>query len=160
MIDVSLLELVAPTAAPPGSLLIHCAKQPLYPALLTVSGGGPRNTLVIADDGLGFEVVDMARASGVFLKVAKPRFVVDPESAVTGFDHTPEPGTLFLTSAGAGILARADHAECGVMLDGTMTGIDYAKFAGFRAWRIEIDGADDKPHVLYSHRAKSLGQAD
>lgn len=152
MIDIADLELATPATAPAGSLLIQAAINPRYPAHLMIGGGGPRNALLIAEGRLAFEVVDLSRASGVFLRVAKPRFVVDLASAVSGFDHSPEAGTLFRTPAGLGIVATVDHAECGVLLDGTMVEVDYSQFAGFRHWRIELDGPDDKPYVLFTYR--------
>jgi hypothetical protein len=158
MIDIASLEIATPTTAPPGSLLIECAKSPRFPVLLAVGGGGARNTLIIGDGKLGFEVVDMSRAHGLFLRVGPARFMVDPASAVSGFDHSPDPGTLFRTPAGTGMLARVDGAEHGVLLDGTLTQVDYALFAGFRRWRIELDGSGEEPHVLYAHGGRDPGQ--
>lgn len=156
MIDIKQLEIATPSAAPAGSLIIQAAKNPLYAAHLIIGGGGPRNALTIGEGKLGFEVVDLSRASGVFLEVANPRFVVDVSSAVSGFDHSPEAGTLFRTPAGVGLVAKVDHAECGVLLDGNMIAIDYSKFAGFRHWRIELDGPGEEPHVLFTYRHSSF----
>ena len=104
-------------------------------------------------DQYGFRVVEMRRAGGVFLTVKNPRFVVDPTSAVSGFDHSPEPGTLFITPQGPGVLAIEDHAELGVLLSGEIVpDVDFGKFAGFRHWRLEVGDAADTTHVLFTRR--------
>lgn len=159
MINITDLNFDAPSTAPPGTLLIQSAMSPRYAAWLSIGGGGPRNALTIDNGAHGFSVVNSQGAHGQFLSVARPRFVVDPLSALSGFDSSPEKGTLFVTPAGIGILARADHSEVGVMLDGTLVAhIDYAAFAGFRHWRIEV-GSEDEPHVLFTYRHASLDGA-
>lgn len=152
MINITDLDLAAPSTAIPGTLLIQSAKSPRYAAWLAIGGGGPRNALTIDNGPYGFRVVNSQGAHGVFLSLANARFVVDPTSSLSGFDSSPEPGTLFITPNGAGILARDDHSEFGVMLDGTLVAdIDYGNFSGFRHWRIEV-GAEDEPHILFTYR--------
>jgi hypothetical protein len=157
VIDLASLSHVSPSAAAPGSLLIQAAKKPAYAAWLMIGGGGPRNTLTIDNGRYGFQVVDGHAASGVFLQVANPRFIVDPTSALSGTDSSPEAGTLFLTSKGPGILARLDRGTVRVMLDGTLTDDnDWGSFAGFRHWRIEVGDAAHDTHVLYTYRHESM----
>jgi hypothetical protein len=157
MLDVASLHLLAPSAAPPGTLLIHAAKSPLHAAWLTIGGGGPRNILTIDNGEHGFKVVDGRRANGSFLQILSPRFVVDPESAITGTDSSPDRGTLFISSAGPGILSKLDYGECRVLLDGTiLLDSSYENFAGFRHWRIEVDGEGHKPRVLFTYRHGSF----
>ena len=152
MIDVAQLEFALPSEASPGSILVQASRKPTYAALLAIGGGGPRNAMTIGDQH-GFRLVDMRRAGGVFLTVRNPRFVVDPVSAVSGFDHSPEPGTLFITPQGPGVLAIADHAELGVLLSGEIVAdVDFGKFAGFRHWRLEVGDAADTTHVLFTRR--------
>lgn len=152
MIDVAQLEFATPSEARPGSILVQATKKPMYAALLTIGGGGPRNALTIGDQ-YGFRIVDMRRAGGVFLTVTGSRFVVDPASAVSGFDHSPEPGTLFVTPQGPGVLAIADHAEVGVLLSGEIVAdVDFGKFAGFRHWRLEVGDTANTTHVLFTRR--------
>ncbi|WP_066588437.1 hypothetical protein [Sphingomonas pruni] len=159
MIELNQLEFAAPSSAQPGSLLIHAAMSPNYTALLTIGGGGPRNALTIDGGERGFRVVNAQGAHGPYLRIANPRFVIDPASALNGFDSQPEAGTLFLTPQGPGILAIADHSEVGVMLDGTLLdNVDYASFAGFRHWRIEVGDPIDEPHMLFTYRRDSLDQ--
>lgn len=160
MIDVADLEYMSPASAPPGSLLIHAARSPTYDALLMISGGGPRNALTLTEGERAFRVINGHGVQGPFLRVANPRFVVDRSSALNGFDSSPEPGTLFLSPRGAGIFGIADHAQVGVMLDGTLTaGIDYGNFAGFRHWRVEVGDPADGPQVLFTCRPRGLDGA-
>lgn len=157
MISIEHLESSSPGRADPGSLLLQVAKAPAYAAWLIIGGGGPRNALIIDNGPHGFKVVDGRAAYGSFVRVGHPRFVVDPASGITGTDGSPEPGTLFRTPEGPGILARLDHAECRVLLDGRIredTG--YAEFAGFRHWRIEVDGPDGHPVILFTYRHRSM----
>lgn len=157
MIDVEDLQNSAPNRAEPGSLLLQIAKSPAYAAWLIIGGGGPRNSLVIDNGKYGFNVVDGRNAHGSFVRISNPRFVVDPTSGISGIDGSPEPGTLFITADGPGILARVDHGECRVMLDGSISDeTSYANFAGYRLWRIEADGSNGEPVVLFSYRHASL----
>ncbi|ATY30606.1 hypothetical protein [Sphingomonas psychrotolerans] len=160
MINITDLDYTSPSTAPPGALLIHAAKAPSYAAWLAIGGGGPRNSLTIDNGPRGFKVMNGQGAHGPFLLVANPRFVVDPRSALNGFDSSPEPGTLFITPNGPGILARTDHSELGVMLDGTLLAdIDYGAFAGFRHWRIEVGDPNGESDVLFTYRHPSLDEA-
>lgn len=159
MIEINELEYASPSTAQPGSLLIHAAKAPNHTAMLMIGGGGPRNALTIGNGERAFRIINGHGGHGPFLRVINPRLVVDPASALNGFDSSPDLGTLFLSPAGMGIVALADHVEVGAMLDGTLTGgIDYSAFAGFRRWRIEI-GDPAKPHVLFNYRDSSLDGA-
>jgi hypothetical protein len=152
MIGVAQFEFAVPSEASPGSILVQASRKPMYAAMMAIGGGGPRNAMTIGDQH-GFRIVDMSRAGGVFLAVKNPRFLVDPASSVGGFDHSPEPGTLFVTPRGPGILAIADHAELGVLLSGEIVAdIDFGKFAGFRHWRLEVGEATDTTHVLFTRR--------
>jgi hypothetical protein len=160
MINITDLNLSTPSTAVPGTLLIQSAKSPKYAAWMAIGGGGPRNALTIDNGAHGFRVVNAQGAHGLFLSVANPRFVVDPLSALSGFDSSPEPGTLFITPNGPGILSRDDRSEFGVMLDGTLIAdVDYGAFAGFRHWRIEV-GDEDEPLVLFTYRHESLDGTD
>lgn len=156
MINIAELEFATPSIAPPGSLLIHAAKSPNHAAMLMLGGGVPRNALTIDNSKRPFRIVNAHVGHGPFLRVAKPRFVVDLSSALNGFDSSPDLGTLFLAPSGMGIVAIADHIEVGAMLDGTlMPGIDYGTFAGFCHWRIEV-GDPTEPQVLFTYRHASL----
>ena len=161
LIDVTHLEISSPGRADPGAILIQAGKSPMYAAWLIIGGGGPRNALVIDNGKYGFKVFDASQANGVFMRVKNPRFVVDTDSGITGMDGSPEKGTLFVTSDGAGILAGLDHGECRVMLDGTISDhSSYSEFAGFPHWRIEVDGPGDQPRTLFTYRDQSLDKDD
>jgi hypothetical protein len=148
MIAIDQLSSSSPGSAEAGSLLIQVAKSPTYAAWLIIGGGGPRNALVIDNSAHGFKVVDGRAAHGSFLRISNPRFVVD---------GSPEAGTLFIGRDGPGILARLEHGECRVMLDGTISDdTSYTNFSGFRHWRIEVDGSGDEPVTLFSYRHRSL----
>lgn len=158
MIDTADLECVSPYSAPPGSLLVHVAKVPNHSAMLMIGGGGPRNALTIDNGPRGFRIINGHGGHDPFALLSRPCFLVDPSSALNGVDSSPEPGTLFPGPKGYGIVATADHVEMAVMLDGELVAdVDWAAFAGFRHWRIEI-GDPLTPHVLFTYRHASLDE--
>jgi hypothetical protein len=139
VIPISLIQPVEASKATPGHILVASSVQVSHPPKLVVAGNRPLLLHLGGEEKSAFRVLAVGQNPNLSLAISDWKLVVDETDLVSPFSATPAMGEAFFSDGVPGIVARLDHAEAYVGLDGTLLPEpDWSKFIGFKSWKIVL----------------------
>jgi hypothetical protein len=157
MIPIEKLSFHSVQTLRPGSVALRRVKGDAVPHLIALANE-QRIQIPLTDGRGGLCVFELTSRESRFLCIDKVRFSVDEATCFADLDDD-DVGCLFLSNEKWGLISRWNDATVYIGLDGTeLPEPEWGGFVGFRAWKVEFDGPDEKPVIIYERKVRAKNE--